>query len=397
MKTNPVFLYPDFRNLFIARVISAIGDKFFTLSLAWWVIDSGNKLGLSLVMAATFLPVVLFSPFMGALSDRHNKKYLMLIADFFRALILFILVLLLIKNMLSLWVLLLLVFLIYSFAPLFETSTASSILPLTSEKHLAQATAVDSSSIGISNVIGAMLGSVFIAWLGFKGSVIINILTYLISFVFVFMITKNLKTVSENNSDYLKDLKTGFLYIKNEKREILNLLLFFAVLNFFVSPILILIPVIIKFILLKDVKWLAISESFFAFGVLSASFLMSFKKDIEGNIRLLIYTIFSFSLFFAFTALSKNPYLTSFFLLICGFSISVGNVAIVSYFQYNIENEYKGRFFSLVNTVVYAVMPISFVVNGIMIDRLSPQTVILLNSFFSFTIGLFGFFRFGKL
>ncbi|MCX7647880.1 MAG: MFS transporter, partial [Elusimicrobiales bacterium] len=247
------------------------------------------------------------------------------------------------------------------------------------------------------SVIGAMLGSVFIAWLGFKGSVIVNIFTYLVSFAFVFMINKNLKTLSENNSDYLDDLKTGFLYIKNYKREILNLLLFFAVLNFFVSPILILIPVIIKFILIKDVKWLAISESFFALGVLLASFLMSFKKDIKGNISLLIYTIFSFSLFFSFTALSKNPYLTSFFLLVCGFSISVGNVAVVSYFQYNIENEYKGRFFSLVNTVVYAIMPISFVVNGIMIDRLSPQTVILLNSFFSFTIGLFGFFRFGKL
>ncbi|HOJ85735.1 MAG TPA: MFS transporter [Elusimicrobiales bacterium] len=394
MKNNPVFLYPDFRNLFIARVISAIGDKFFTLSLAWWVIDSGNKFGLSLVMAATFLPVVLFSPFMGALSDRHNKKYLMLIADFFRALILFILVLLLIKNMLSLWFLLLLVFFIYSFAPLFETATASSILPLTSEKHLAQATAVDSSSIGISNVVGAMLGSVFIAWLGFKGSVIINIFTYLISFVFVFMITKNLKTVSENNSDYLKDLKTGFLYIKNDKREILRLLLFFAVLNFFVSPILILIPVIIKFILVKDVKWLAVSESFFAFGVLSASFLMSFKKDIEGNIRLLIYTIFSFSLFFAFTALSKNPYLTSFFLLLCGFSISVGNVAIVSYFQYNIENEYKGRFFSLVNTVVYAIMPVSFVANGFMIDKINPSYVIILNSAVSFIIGIFGLIKF---
>jgi len=85
MKENPLILFPDFRRLFISRIISAIGDKFFTLSLMWWVVSLPNgKFGLSLAMAATFLPVVIFSPVMGTMADRHNKKYLMLLADFLR-------------------------------------------------------------------------------------------------------------------------------------------------------------------------------------------------------------------------------------------------------------------------------------------------------------------------
>ncbi len=390
MKKHVLFLYPDFRNLFIARVVSAIGDKFLTLALLWWVIERESKIGVSLVMAATFLPVVLFSPLMGTISDRNNKKYLMLIADMVRAFILFLILILLLKNILTLKILLMLIFALYSFAPLFETSTASSIPLLTSKEDLSKAVAIDSSSIGISNVVGAMLGSVFIAAIGFKGSIVLNILTYLLSFIFILFISKKLKIENKESSNYTDDLKKGFCYIKNEKKDILKLLIYFAFLNFFVSPILIFIPLIVKFILLKDVKWLAILETFFASGVLFASFIMSFKKDIKGNLRLLIYTIFLFSISFSLSAVSKNSYITSFLLFLCGFSISCGNVAIVSYFQYKIDDEYKGRFFSLVNTVVYAIMPLSFVFNGGLIEKFDIKNVIFFNASMCFIIAMFG-------
>jgi MFS family permease len=191
MKGTLFKLFPDFTKLFIARVISAIGDKFFTLSLMWWVISLPNgKFGLSLAMAATFLPVVIFSPIMGTMADRHNKKYLMLLADFLRALFLSVILILLIYEKLSLTYLLIFVFFIYTFSPLFETSVSSSLLMITSENHLSAATAIDSSSIGISNVIGAMLGSILIAIIGFKGAVTFNMLTYLLSFSFVLLIRK---------------------------------------------------------------------------------------------------------------------------------------------------------------------------------------------------------------
>lgn len=398
MRDNPLFIFPDFRNLFIARVVSAIGDKFFTLSIMWWILGSeGGKIGLSLLMTATFAPVVIFSPVMGALSDRHNKKNLMLLADFLRAFILVVVLLFLIKNELGFNKLLFLVFFLYSFTPLFETATASSLLHLTSDKYLPQATAIDSTSIAISNVIGAMLGGIFIAAIGFKGSIAVNILTYIASFLFVSLIRKNLKSSSEQEREsYINDIKNGFLYLKNEKKDILKLLLFFGILNIFVSPILMFIPIIVKFILAEQVKWLAIGETFFAIGVLLGSFLMSFKKTIEGNIKILMLTIFSFSVSFLLTAYSKIPILTSFYLFISGLSISIGNVAIVSYFQSKIDNEYKGRFFSLVNAVVYSIMPLSFILNGFMLEHMEPKIIIILNSVFSLSLAFFGYFKFSS-
>jgi|YNPMSStandDraft_2_1061718.scaffolds.fasta_scaffold02616_4 MFS family permease len=397
MTQNPLIKYPEFRKLFISRVISAIGDKFFSLSLVWWVISNNNPgYSLSMVMAAMFLPSVIFSPLMGALSDRHNKKTLMITADIIRATLLFVLFTLIYKNLLNFSILILIVFLIYSFAPLFETSTASSLKILTSDKDLPQATAVDSSSIGISNVVGAALGSVFIAVLGFKGCVLLNAITYFLSFVFVYQIRKNLLIREESKPGYFNDLKNGFFYIKNEKKFILKLLIFFGILNFFVSPILMLIPVIVKFILEKEVKWLAIIETFFASGTLIASYLLSFKKDVAKNIEYLMISVLVFAISFFATAFIKMPYLTAFLIFICGFSISAGNVLILSYFQKEIDDEYKGRFFSLINTIVYSIMPLSFIINGFLIEKIDLKNTIFLNSLFAFMLGIYGLTNFSE-
>jgi len=392
MRENPLVKYHEFRKLFLARIISAIGDKFFSLSLVWYVISKYQKgYYLSLIMTAIFLPSVIFSPLMGTLSDRYNKKILMIFADLIRFSFLSILFFLISKEIFSFAILFTIVFLIYSFAPLFETSTASSLKILTSDKDLPRATALDSSSIGISNVVGAALGSVFIAVLGFKGCVLLNAITYFLSFIFVYQIRKNLLIREENKSSYFNDLKDGFFYIKNEKKFILKLLIFFGILNFFVSPILMLIPVIVRFILEKEVKWLAIIETFFATGTLIASYLLSFKKDIVKNIEYLMISVLVFAISFFATAFIKMPYLTAFLIFICGFSISAGNVLILSYFQKEIDDEYKGRFFSLINTIVYSIMPLSFIINGFLIEKITVKNTILLNSLFAFMLGIYGF------
>jgi MFS family permease len=397
MTKNPLIKYPEFRKLFVSRVISAIGDKFFSLSLVWWVISNNNPgYALSLVMAAMFLPSVIFSPLMGTLSDRYNKKILMIFADLIRFSFLSILFFLISKEIFRFTILFIIVFLIYSFAPLFETSTASSLKILTSDKDLPRATAVDSSSIGISNVFGAALGSVFIAVLGFKGCVLLNAITYFLSFIFVYQIRKNLLIREENKSSYFNDLKDGFFYIKNEKKFILKLLIFFGILNFFVSPILMLIPVIVKFILEKEVKWLAIIETFFATGTLIASYLLSFKKDVVKNIEYLMISVLVFAISFFVTAFIKMPYITAFLIFICGFSISAGNVLILSYFQKEIDDKYKGRFFSLINTIVYSIMPLSFIINGFLIEKITVQNTILLNSLFAFMLGIYGLTNFSE-
>lgn len=390
MKGHPLSEYPDFRKLFLGRVISAIGDKFFQIALIWWALNetSSGKMKVGILMSATFLPIVLFGPFMGAISDRFDRRKTMLIADLARAFFAFTLFLLFCFEKLNFTMALVCVFLISSFAPLFESSAAGSLERLTSKETLPQATAIDSSSAQISSVIGAAAGAIMLSALGPKGAFLLNCLTYLTSFTLIFFIKSNLKTPNNINQGWIEDIKEGFFYLKREK-EIFLLVIFFSFLNFFVSPIFVLIPMIVKYSLYLDIKWLAIFETFFALGLTTVSLLMGFSKSKRDHIKSLSLSIFLAGLFFLSLSFFKNKYFSLSSLTLLGASMSFGNVIILSYFQDKVIDEFKGRFFSLITTVSFAVMPISFSLNGFLAEKLSVEKVILLNSSLVIILSIF--------
>ena len=106
VRTHPLALFADFRRLFAGRVVSAVGDKFFSIAIAWWVLSEAgadSKLHLGLIMAVNVLPVVVFGPLLGTLSDRTNKRRVMLAADAARAALVLTLALLLWSGRLSLY------------------------------------------------------------------------------------------------------------------------------------------------------------------------------------------------------------------------------------------------------------------------------------------------------
>src|SRR6056297_3586878 len=121
MKNHPLLLFPDFRKFFAGRFASAIGDKFFSIALAWWVVNRGGpnaSLHLGLLMTMTMLPIVIFGPVMGTLADRFHRKKCMISSDAARLSLLLIISALLATERLTLPVLYLLVFAISTFMPL---------------------------------------------------------------------------------------------------------------------------------------------------------------------------------------------------------------------------------------------------------------------------------------
>jgi MFS family permease len=113
MKNHPLIACSDFRKYFLGRSISAVGDKFYTIALAWWVLSQGENSGVlfGILMASSILPVVLFGPMAGTLADRMNRKKCMLIADGARFFFISVLFILCMFDWLSLPLLYLLVFL----------------------------------------------------------------------------------------------------------------------------------------------------------------------------------------------------------------------------------------------------------------------------------------------
>jgi MFS family permease len=382
VKGHPLALFPDFRRLFTGRVISAVGDKFFAIAIAWWVLSEAgeaSKFHLGLVMAVNVLPVVVFGPLLGTLSDRSDKRQVMLGADAARAALVLLLAGLLWSGRLNLFWLYSICFLISGFGPLFESAVAASIARLTSPEKMPQAVAADASVLQLSNVIGSALGSVLMAAAGVAGAFLFNAGGYAASFAAVWGIRTELKPEERVSSSFIAEFKEGLAYTFGNK-PVLYLILTFATFNFFVSPILILIPMIVKFTLQESVTWLAVFETFFAAGSAALAAWLSFREVKGGIYRWLFLSLLVMGLAFAGLYLAPNKYLVCLLLLAAGAALGGGNTLAITLFQTTVPDEMKGRFFSVLTTLAYAVMPLAFMTNGLLAERFSVGFCLAMNA-----------------
>jgi MFS family permease len=81
-----VFAHPGYQRLWSARTVSQWGDVFATVALSLLVFDlTGSALGVSAVVFAEIVPVLLLAPFAGTLVDRLPRVTVMVAADLWRA------------------------------------------------------------------------------------------------------------------------------------------------------------------------------------------------------------------------------------------------------------------------------------------------------------------------
>lgn len=382
IRSHPLALFADFRRLFAGRVISAVGDKFFSIAIAWWVLSKAgesSKFHLGLIMAMNVIPVVLFGPLLGTLSDRSDKRRVMLAADAARSGLVLLLAALLWTGRLDLYWLYAICFLISGFGPLFESAVAASLLRLTSEEKMPQAVAADSSVMQFSNVIGSALGSVLMAAAGVAGAFLFNAAGYAASFAAVRGIRTPLVPEARTESSFTAEFREGLAYIYGN-RPVLWLILSFAAFNFFVGPILILIPMIVKFTLKESVTWLAVFETFFALGSSALAVALSFKKS-YGNIYWWFFvSLLAVGISFGGLYFTVDKYALCALLFGAGAALGAGNAVVLTLFQTTVPDAMKGRFFSVLTTLAYAVLPATFMLNGLLAERFSVGFCIALNA-----------------
>ncbi len=376
MKNHVLYRYSEFRKLFLGRLISNVGDKFYTIALAWYILTAdveNGKFHLGLLMAVNLLPIVLFGPFIGTLTDRWNKKKCLQLANAIRFVLLAILSFLLITNRLNLATLYSVTFLQALCVPLFDTATQSSISFMTSKEDTPKAVSTNSSVTQISAVLGGLLGSVLITVIGIKGAFVFNTVSYLISLFFVSAIQTDLSAII-TKMPFFRQFKEGVAYLSNHK-PVKSLLILFGISNLFLSPLLVMLPILVKDGLQRGPGTLAVLETSLAVGSLIVSIILSFKI----STRKVYPKIFAVSLILglSFIAIGSTNTLAWAIvaLFVIGLMLSYVNTIAFSLFHDEVSDGMKGRFFAVLYTIVYAVMPLSYSLVGFISGVVSVYTI----------------------
>ena len=84
-----VLAHRSFRNLFLARVISGLGDAIYFVALPWLVLEeSGSPMALGFTLSAAAIPYIFMGPIAGVVADRMDRKLLMILSHAVQATVL---------------------------------------------------------------------------------------------------------------------------------------------------------------------------------------------------------------------------------------------------------------------------------------------------------------------
>ena len=390
IRSHVLFRNRDFLYYFLGRLISATGDKVFTIAMSVWIVSEGtpaDKMHLGFLLAMNTLPVVLFGPFAGGLADRINRKTCMLLADGMRFFILLAAFLLLISNRLGITWLYGVCFLLATFVPLFESAAGASIAHLVEEKDLSRAVALDGSVVNMSEILGASLGGILVATIHFEGALAFNALSFVASFFLISRVHRKL-TAQGAHTDYLKEIGEGFSYLQ-KNRPIALLLVVFALLNFFTAPVFILIPLLVKYTLhLPVAHWVAAYETSLALGAGLTALYLSCIHSFHKIYLKMTLALCLFGTAFLLTSISSAAWPVCLYLFLAGAALAVVNTLALGLFQHQVPDAMKGRFFAMMTTVCFAAIPISYILTGYLSRYISAEHLFLLNGVMIVVMGL---------
>lgn len=211
----------DYRRLWLSQIVSNFGDWFGILAVYALITKySDSEFLLGLIIVVKMMSLASFSPFAGYLTDRFNRRRIMIVCDLLRGLI--VLGLLLVVSYDTLWLAYVLTALQMMLSAIFEPAKTSSIPNVTTEKELVDANVLSSASWSIIFTMGMGFGGLATAWLGTDLVFIIDAFTYVISAWFIFRAVIPQKKMDEaerkRTQNPLVGIKEGFQYLWNNRQ-----------------------------------------------------------------------------------------------------------------------------------------------------------------------------------
>src|SRR5271166_1867967 len=174
----------NFRRLWMAQIVSEIGDWFYTLSIYTLLLQfTGRASSVALALVLQVLPQTLVGPTAGVVNDRLRRKHVMIAADLVRFGI--VLAMLFVRSRSMVWLVYPLLLAETIMAAFFEPARSSVIPNIAAKGEVLIANTLSSATWSMNLLIGASVGGVVAAFFGRDAVFILNALSFLASAVLI--------------------------------------------------------------------------------------------------------------------------------------------------------------------------------------------------------------------
>jgi MFS family permease len=174
----------NFRRLWMAQIVSEIGDWFYTLSIYTLLLQlTGHASSVALALVLQVLPQTLVGPTAGVVNDRVRRKQVMIAADLIRFAVVLAMLLVRSRSMVGLVYPLLLAETVM--AAFFEPARSAVIPNIAAKEEVLIANTLSSATWSVNLLIGASVGGAVAAFFGREAVFILNALSFLVSAILI--------------------------------------------------------------------------------------------------------------------------------------------------------------------------------------------------------------------
>lgn len=399
----------NFVFLIIGQASSMFGTVLLKFTVSLLILDLTSSAALfGTITAISYLPPIFLSPIGGIISDRNNKRNLMIALDSLYGIMAVLLVFSL--SFSNVLILITVIMVGLSVVSSFETPVVQSSIPLIQEKgSLIQSNAIVSQINMLTNLIGPLLAGLFYSAVGkaylqgvriiFLGCAICFFSAAILeTFIKIPQIT--LPQISNPLRAIKRDLGESFYFLTSKQVYVFKAILLNAAFVLLIQPLITTgAPFIIRVVLNLSSVLNGLSQAFMGTagligGIIAGIIANKFKTD-------KIYRLFwimgiSIAAFGSSLMFNLSANLTYIIFVIVGIiiftSASIAGIFIMSAIQQNVPNDMVGRIMSFYPAIVSIALPIGILFYGYLYEKFINQlpVIMFLTSIAILVVGYIG-------
>lgn len=362
-----------FMVVWVGQLVSLLGTSMTTFALTIWAYEeTGQATALALVGFFFMTPLLVLSPFAGAIVDRSNRKLMMIISDAGAGLATIIVLTLYSLGILEVWHLYITSFIAGATQTFQWPAFSAAISTMIPKEQYSRAHGLNSLADSGSNVFAPILAAALIGLVGISTILWIDIITFTVAIgTLLFVIIPQPEQTEEgrqSQGSLLSESVYGFKYIWKRK-GLLGLQIVFMIGNFFATMAFVLVAPMILARTMNDELMLGSVQSAGAIGGVVGGLLMSAwggpKKLVHGVFLGWAFTGIVGMIVFGLGQSWPMWALASFGGALVIPLINGSNQAI---WQKKVAADVQGRVFSIRRLIAWLVNPLATLIVGPLAD-----------------------------
>jgi MFS family permease len=361
------FAIRDFRLLWTGMAVSLFGDGMFLVAMAWQAYELTDSPGaFALVGIAFTLPMVSLLLLGGVISDRFDRRRIMILSDVIRGLAVLGLGVLAATDVIELWHMIALAAVYGAGDALFPPAFNALVPTIVPKELLLQANSVDHLVRPLALLmLGPALGGLLIDEAGAGGAFFVNAGSFGFSMLmFLLLRPRPLERTSEAGASVLAEIRVGLRFARSHTWLWGSIVMAAFFLLVFLGPWEVLVPFLVKNELGGSARDLGLVFASSGLGAILCSVVFA-QRELPRRFITWMYVGFTGEVAaVAIYGVAQELWQLFAVAFVAGVSYTAGGIIWLTLLQRHVPNELLGRITSLDWMVAVSLTPISFALTG---------------------------------